>query len=442
MYSPHLYDGSESEKRKEMGDYFSDAWDKEDTLFSLLKDESSLFEQPEPTRNPLVFYYGHSAEFYINKLVMSGILKQVERIDPQLEDTVSLGVFNMPGDTLKHQFDILEPHKVKRYRDRARETVMKVIATTPFPITSKDSYWAILMGIEHQRVHIETTSVLMRQLTLSKIKQSNQYAPQSMASVENKLINVPKGAIQFGKNQQDPYFGWDSEYGRKEVTVSSFQASQTLVSNGEYMAFVSDNGYQCRQFWSKEGWQWKVAQNRVCPSFWCENKDGRYFLRIVTEIVELPLDWPVEVSQYEATAFCTWKSLNEGGAFRLPSESEWRQMLAVSTGGQVPSQANHQMQRLSPVPVNRFQHGDFFDMMGNVWQWTCSLFEKLDGFEPHSLYDNYSAPYFNDYMMLMGGSFMSTGAYMMPSTRNAFKPYFTQHAGFRYVKGGVHHVER
>ena len=71
MYSPHLYDGSESEKRKEMGDYFSDAWDKEDTLFSLLKDESSLFEQPEPTRNPLVFYYGHSAAFYINKLVMS-----------------------------------------------------------------------------------------------------------------------------------------------------------------------------------------------------------------------------------------------------------------------------------------------------------------------------------------------------------------------------------
>ena len=36
-------------------------------------------------------------------------------------------------------------------------------------------------------------------------------------------------------------------------SVPEFQASQYLVTNGEFLEFVESGGYQKREFWTKEG---------------------------------------------------------------------------------------------------------------------------------------------------------------------------------------------
>jgi hypothetical protein len=43
------------------------------------------------------------------------------------------------------------------------------------------------------------------------------------------------------------------------------------------------------------------------PLFWSKN-NGDYTLRTMLKIIPLPLDWPAEVNNLEATAFCNWKS--------------------------------------------------------------------------------------------------------------------------------------
>lgn len=44
-------------------------------------------------------------------------------------------------------------------------------------------------------------------------------------------------------------YGWDNEFGNKLIDVKSYRASKFLVSNGQFMEFVQDKGYQKMQFW-------------------------------------------------------------------------------------------------------------------------------------------------------------------------------------------------
>ena len=71
-------------------DYLENAWQLEDTLLNSLVREEIFYLNPDPLRNPLIFYLGHSAVFYINKLIRVGLLKQ--RINPEYETLFEMGV--------------------------------------------------------------------------------------------------------------------------------------------------------------------------------------------------------------------------------------------------------------------------------------------------------------------------------------------------------------
>ncbi|NCD11866.1 MAG: putative 4-mercaptohistidine N1-methyltransferase, partial [Epsilonproteobacteria bacterium] len=87
------------------------------------------------------------------------------------------------------------------------------------------------------------------------------------------------------------------------------------------------------------------------------------------------------------------------------------------------------------VPVDTFAFGDFYDVIGNVWQWSETPINGFDGFCVHPLYDDFSVPTFDDrHNLIKGGSWISTGNEIIRSSRYAFRRHFYQHAGFRYVE--------
>lgn len=96
---------------------------------------------------------------------------------------------------------------------------------------------------------------------------SVRYGYKAPASLSRHLFNrrnfpVRRLSCTFGS------FGWDNEYGTRELDVPSFEASKHMVSNGEYMAFVADAGYARRELWTENGWGWKMFRNVKCPHFW------------------------------------------------------------------------------------------------------------------------------------------------------------------------------
>jgi putative 4-mercaptohistidine N1-methyltranferase len=255
---------------------------------------------------------------------------------------------------------------------------------------------------------------------------------------DNELVPVQGGTVCLGKGLDHPLYGWDNEYGSAAQEVPGFSASKYLVSNAEYLAFMEAGGYRTDGWWDEEGLAWRNYHRAEKPEFW-RGDPGAYRLRLLSEEIPLPMNWPVEVCCLEAKAFCRWKSDVTGQTVRLPDEGEYRRLLQ-STGldrehheQSIPANWNLE-HAASSVPVDQFKHGDFYDVVGNVWQWNATPIYPFDGFKVHPLYDDFTVPTFdNSHNLIKGGSWISTGNEIALHSRYAFRRHFYQHAGFRYV---------
>ena len=92
----------------------------------------------------------------------------------------------------------------------------------------------------------------------------------------------------------------------------------------------------------------------------------------------------------------------------------------------------------SPCPVNIFETNGFYDIIGNVWQHTCTPFYPFKDFQIHPHYEDYSTPTFDGkHYLIKGGSFVTIGDTSFKRARDTFRRHFYQFAGFRYVQSPV-----
>ncbi len=438
-----LLDGSDvSAKREEIRQYFHTTLDRYEQLFGTLRTKEAYYKKPISLRHPLIFYLGHTATFFTNKLILAGLIG--ERIDPRLESIFAVGVDEMSWDDLDStHYDWPSVEEVFAYRKSIRNLVDRLINDMPLvlPITWESSWWPILMGIEHERIHLETSSVLIRQHQLEFVQPHPEWQPcrTSGTAPHNSLVDVAAGTVTISKSKTDhQHYGWDNEYGSHSANISAFKASKYLVSNEEFLPFVEANGYRTESYWQEEGRAWQEFSRAEHPTFWVKQGNS-WYLRLMTEVIPMPWDWPVEVNYHEAKAFCNWKTAISGQPVRLPTEDEWYRLYDVAQLSEVPlhdsARGNlHLDFYASSCPVSEFAQGEFFDIVGNVWQWTETPTYPFEGFDVHPLYDDFTTPTFdNQHNLIKGGSWISCGNETLRSSRYAFRRHFFQHAGFRYV---------
>ncbi len=443
-YTVNLSTGDPEAKREEIRQYFHDTYDAYEALFEPLIDKVAYVKRADALRHPLIFYYGHTATFFMNKLVLAKLL---DRINPEFESLFAIGVDEMSWDDLNEShYEWPDPDDVRAYRTKVRDAVDKLISELPIslPIGWESPFWPIMMGIEHERIHLETSSVLIRQLPTDLLDGEHPAWPVSELDTQppsNSLIEVPGARVAIGKTQDDPYFGWDNEYGRYERDVETFSASQYLVSNREYFEFVQDGGYETQSYWTDEGWNWVSYEKATCPRFWLPQPDGSYQYRAMLKVIDMPWSWPAETNYLEAKAFCNWKAAKTGQPVRLPTEEEWYRLLEYSKLPDAPDWQERAPGNINlegpassvPVDTHAFEHG-FHDVVGNVWQHTETPIRGLPGFQVHPLYDDFSTPTFDTkHNLIKGGSWISTGNEALQASRYAFRRHFYQHAGFRYI---------
>jgi hypothetical protein len=75
------------------------------------------------------------------------------------------------------------------YRRTVYALVRQAILTCPglepgkLPVTWDSPEWALFMGFEHERIHIETSSVLVRELPLRLVRSPSQVRPSATALI-------------------------------------------------------------------------------------------------------------------------------------------------------------------------------------------------------------------------------------------------------------------
>lgn len=427
-----------------------------DALFEPLID-NAFFVRAEPLRHHLIFYYGHTAVFYINKLVLQGILKNSERIDTYIESSCAVGVDEMSWDDLSESnYPWSDPKerdifisKVQNYRNSLRTLIVNLIQGYNFnkkSFTQFELPWIILMGIEHERIHIETSACIIHQLEpkyldIDKIPSQFNVCPKKRSNPsdvpKNNLIKVNGGDIEMGRNDSEhpEYFGWDNEFGKESASLNEFQVSQMLVSNAEYLEFINDGGYETEEYWNEDSWAWVCKKERKQPLSWIEK--GKKLRTLYTEI-DMPWDWPVEVIAFEADAFCKWKSKQLNQKISLISHEEWYLLRQRMNG----KNYNYNIKKWgSTCPVDTFgekanDNGDIlYDISGNLWQHSRSALTLLQqGFHTHPAYDDFTTPTIDGkHFFLLGGSWISCGDETNLSGRYGFRKHFQQFAGIRYV---------
>jgi len=151
--------------------------------------------------------------------------------------------------------------------------------------------------------------------------------------------------------------------------------------------------------------------------------------------LNLVFDWPVCVSQAEASAYCRWI-----GA-RLPTESEWNacRKFCLQKKPNITCGVNSDLLFWHSTPVGYWDNGDstINDMVGNGWQWTSTIFKGLDGFTAYiKTYPGYSADFFDGkHFVLKGGSWATTRNLLRPSFRNWYQAHYPYvFSTFRPVK--------
>ncbi|ORU90808.1 MAG: SAM-dependent methyltransferase [Cycloclasticus sp. symbiont of Poecilosclerida sp. M] len=437
-----LNTGNAEQKREEIRNYLHNTFVLEEQLYEVLKNDDAFYLRPESLRHPLVFYYGHTATFFINKLTLASLIQS--RINPRFESIFAVGVDEMSWDDLnKSNYDWPSIDEIREYRKAVLELIDSLITSMPLnlPLTWESSFWPILMGIEHQRIHIETSSAIIRQMPLEHLQTHSTWdvCPHAGEAPNNQLIEVQAGLVTLGKKRNHQTYGWDNEYGEKTTQVAEFSASKYLVSNGEFLGFIKDNGYYEKKYWTDEGWQWVQFKKPEHPLFWVKKEDP-YTLRTLLEEQDMPWNWPAEVNYLEAKAFCNWLASKTGKSIRLPTEEQWQHLHQLHD---IPDQpewerapGNINLEHwASACPVDHFAFGEFHDLIGNAWQWTETPISGFDGFEVHPLYDDFSTPTFDtQHNLIKGGCWISTGNEATKHARYAFRRHFYQHAGFRYVE--------
>ena len=323
---------------------FDNGWTLTELLFAGLQGEEAFYRPPyHHLRHPMIFYYCHPAALYINKLRVAGLIDAP--LNPYFERIFETGVDEMRWDDMAKN-EMLWPSfaEAHTYRQQVYATVSELIATHPDladghpPIGMDHPLWALFLGFEHERIHLETSSVLIRELPAHLVQRPAAW-PALYPAADNasfppqagvdypvaRLLDIPATTVSLGKPRDWPSFGWDNEYGQRQVSVQAFRAENLLVSNGAFLEFIQAGGYLDPQWWTEAGWEWRAFRNSKWPCFGIsEGPAGlhRYRLRTLFETIPMPWNWPAEVNAHEAAAYCAWRSARDGQPCRLPTEAE------------------------------------------------------------------------------------------------------------------------
>jgi len=253
--------------------------------------------------------------------------------------------------------------------------------------------------IQHYAQHYETTMYIHAQ-RLGRTATGETLLPAlSARPLRTDAVTVPTLRYEIGAAANSrPY---DNEKPCFTVRLESFDIARQPVSNGEFLSFVEDGGYDRPSLWSAAGWQWRQRHNLDLPDHWRRDSSGHIYGIDADGRRALAEDDPVYgVSFYEASAFASW-----AGA-RLPHEYEWEAAKKDGVLG-----------------------GD-----GRVWEWCHNPLHPYAGFEAFP-YEGYSVPYFDGWhYVLRGGSVYTRPCIRRPTFRNYYEADKRHiHAGLRLV---------
>lgn len=402
--------------------------------------EEQLIGPRLPTVNPLRWEIGHAAYFY-EFWILRHHYKEAPLLDgiDELFDSI-----HIPHES-RWDLKLPELQDTILYMQQVKDRVVAHLANG-----EKDQLrdYFTQYAIFHEDMHCEAFTYTRQTLSYPAPNISIELPSMADSDQINGDVAIPSGTF-FQGAENNGEFVFDNEKWAHAKQVASFKISRVAVSNAEFAQFVNEGGYEQANYWGDEGWEWLTNSKMQHPLYWRRNKeDSSWEIRWFDLWRPLQQDAAViNVNWYEANAYCKWAQR------RLPTELEWEVAasgepspdgLSLSKnkrkfpwGNDLPTSqfANLNGETLGPVSVNAKELGDSAfgcrQMIGNVWEWTDSIFSPYLEFTP-DMYEDYSQPLFGKARVLRGGCWATRSRLIRNTWRNYYGPDRNDvFAGFR-----------
>lgn len=352
--------------------------------------------QPIPDVSPPKWHLGHTTWFFETFVLLSHF-----RDYRPYNDKYSF-VFNSYYETLGTRIIRTDRGNLSRpsvseiyaYREHVDRHMRELLAEEE--TLSPELIALLILGLNHEQQHQE--------LLLSDIKYILGHNPLFPAYLEKPFeltptpemgpqgaewIKIPEG--NYGIGNEGEGFCFDNELGRHRVQLGAYEMASRLVSQGEFLEFMQDGGYENFKYWYAEGWDWVKVHKAKAPLYW-HQIDGIWMQYTLAGLNEVDPDEAVQhVNFYEVSAYAAWKA-EKGAACRLPTEAEWEVASSL------------------------------FDW-GYCWEWTGSAYLPYPGFKQASgAVGEYNGKFMINQMVLRGASHATPQGHSRPTYRNFFHP--------------------
>ena len=256
--------------------------------------------------------------------------------------------------------------------------------------------YLFVLGLNHDQQHQELFLMdllnLMSKSPLDPVAYASEPRPGgAVQRPRGGSTRFEGGLVDIGHDSGE--FAFDNEGPRHRQWLEPFLLDHDLVTNGQWLAFMEDDGYRRPELWLADGWAAVKTEGWHAPLYWRQD-DGAWTVLGLAGRAPVDPDAPVRhISAYEAEAYAAWAGK------RLPTEGEWES--AVATAPDV-----------------------FSNLFGEVWQHTSSAYAPYRGFAPtQGTASEYNGKFMANQRVLRGGSFATPPGHTRATYRNFFYPH-------------------
>lgn len=384
--------------------------------------------QSGPEASPPKWHLGHTTWFF-ETFILQAFVPGYTVFHPQFQT-----LFNSYYESVSPYFPrqqrgtLSRPtvHQVIQYREAVDAQVLEWINAAPaeqWPRLVELIGW----GLQHEQQHQE---LLMMDIlaNFAANPMAPAYAPQptkqpTTSSTPLQWLAIPEGRTLQGHGDQG--FAFDNERPRHATWLTAARIANRPVTNGEFLQFLEDGGYQAPEFWLSDGWQW-VQEGHSHPRYWSQVGSQWFQFTLSGRIPLDPNASVVHVSYFEADAYARW----HGARLIREEEWEWAATHLPTTDG--PFLDDEQFVQTPAV----FQPGHLLQALGGVWEWTQSAYRPYPGYRaPEGMLAEYNGKFMNNQYVLRGGCAVTPKSHVRPTYRNFFHPSDTwQLAGIRLAE--------
>ena len=382
--------------------------------------------QSMPDVSPTKWHLAHVSWFF-ETFVLKPHLPGYRPMHPEFEY-----LFNSYYNSVGRQFDrpqrglLTRPtlDEVLAYRSHVDLNMQALLAGAD--IATTEPYDLVELGLQHEQQHQEL--ILM---DIKHVLSRNPLHPAYTKGQDRQLeatpaasgwLDHPGGVVSIG--HQGAGFCFDNEHPVHDALLAPFRIATRLVTNGEYLQFIEDEGYDRAKLWLADGWTVVGREGWRSPLYWTLRED-RWWEFSLEGLVPLDPAAPVvHVSYYEASAYAEWAGC------RLAEEREWEVVARDRpvTGNFVEEGWLHPRSAAATSGVDQ--------LFGDVWEWTRSPYVPYPGFRSaEGAIGEYNGKFMCNQLVLRGGCCVSPASHLRATYRNFFYPHCRwQFSGIRLAR--------